>query len=39
MSMKAVVELLEKEPERNLNILNFIEAYPIHSYEIAGSCI
>jgi len=37
--LKVVVDLLKKDHEWNINILNFIEAYAMHSCERAGDSV
>ena len=37
--LRVVVDLLKKDHERNINILNFIEAYAMHSCERAGDSV
>jgi len=34
-----VVDLLTKNVDQNMNILNFIESYPVHSYERVGDSV
>ena len=37
--LNVVVDLLKKDHEGNINILNFIEAYAMHSYERVGDSV
>ncbi len=38
-NLHMVIDLLSKDKERNINILNFIQAYPVMSYERVGDSV
>ena len=38
-NLNVVIDLLKKDGERNINILNFIETYTKHSYERVGNSV